>query len=141
MTPRHVFRAVSLVVALFGVALLMETGRLALALGAVAGTDTFVASTSAVGFWYQLSFMRLFGVALIGLAILSLWGASQLIAAQQRSLAQTLGGLFAALAAMAVAQQVAIWGTTAGWGIAAVFGTVAAMYGLSTLGRLPGQAA
>ncbi len=97
MTPRHVFRAVSLVVALFGVALLMETGRLALALGAVAGTDTFVASTSAVGFWYQLSFMRLFGVALIRLAILSLWGASQLIAAQQRSLAQTLGGLFAAL--------------------------------------------
>ncbi len=40
MTTRHVFWAVSLIVAAFGTVLLVETGRLALALGAVVGTGT-----------------------------------------------------------------------------------------------------
>jgi hypothetical protein len=131
MTLRHILRVVSLVVGAFGALLLVETGRVALALGAVGSDD--LSGSSASAFWYQLSFMRLFGVALLGLAVLSLWGASQLTATQQRSLGQTLGAVFAVLALMAVAQQVAIWGAVAGWEVAAVLGAVAVMYGLSAL--------
>ena len=140
MTTRHVFRAVSLIVAAFGALLLVETGRLALALGAVAATDPVGASPTGA-FWYQLSFMRLFGVALLGLATLSLWAASQLTEGQQRSLGRILGGVFGVLALMAVAQQVAIWGAMAGWAVAGTFGVVAAMFGLSTLARVPRPAA
>lgn len=135
MTTRHVFRAVSLIVAAFGTLLLVETGRLALALGAVAGTGTAGASPTGA-FWYQLSFMRLFGVALLGLATLCLWAASQLSEGQQRSLGQILGGVFGFLALMAVAQQVAIWGALTGWAVAGTFGVVAAMFGLSTVARV-----
>jgi membrane-anchored protein YejM (alkaline phosphatase superfamily) len=141
MTPRYILRVVSLIVATFGAVVLVETGRLALALGAVAGIDSSAGSSSASAFWYQLSFMRLFGVALIGLAALSVWGASQLTTIQQRSLGRLLGAVFAVLALMAVGQQVAIWGAVAGWGVAGVLGLVAAMYGLSTLGRLSRPAA
>ena len=140
MTPRYILRVVSLIVGSFGAVLLVATGRVALALGAVGGNDLH-GGDSASAFWYQLSFMRLFGVALLGLAALSLWGASQLTARQHRSLSQTLGGLFAALALMAVAQQVAIWDAVAGWEVTAVLGVVAAMYGLSAVGRLSKHAA
>jgi hypothetical protein len=140
MTTRHVFRAVSLIVAAFGTVLLVQTGRLALALGAVAGTDTAGASPT-VAFWYQLSFMRLFGVTLLGLATLCLWAASQLSEGQQRSLGQILGGVFWFLALMAVAQQVAIWGALTGWAVAGTFGVVAAMLGLSTVARMSRPAA
>ena len=130
MTSRRVFRAVSLVVAAFGILVLVATGRLAVALGAVAGPEPGIA------FWYQLSFMRMFAVALIGLASLGLWGAAQLTPIQQRSLGRVLGGVFAALALMAVAQSVAIWGGVTGWGVTAVLGLAAVMYGLSAAGRV-----
>jgi hypothetical protein len=140
MTTRHVFRVVSLVVAAFGTVLLVQTGRLALALGAVVRADTASASPT-VAFWYQLSFMRLFGVALLALATLCLWAASQLSENQQRSLGQILGGVFGFLVLMAVAQQVAIWGAMTGWAVAGTFGVVAAMFGLSTLARVSRPAA
>jgi hypothetical protein len=140
MTTRHVFRVVSLIVAAFGALLLVETGRLALALGAVAGTDT-VGALPTAAFWYQLSFMRLFGVALLGLATLCLWAASHLSELQQRSLGQILGGVFGFLALMAVAQQVAIWGALTGWAVAGTFAVVAAMFELSTVARVSRHAA
>jgi hypothetical protein len=73
-------------------------------------------------------------VALIGLASLAFWGATQLTPIQQRSLGRVLGGVFAALALTAVAQAVAIWGGVTGWGVAAVLGLAAVMYGLSAAG-------
>jgi hypothetical protein len=135
MTPRHIFRIVSVIVGTFGALLLVEPARLALALGAVAGVNTSAATAPEIAFWFQLSFMRLFGVALLGLAVLSVWAASQLTGAQQRSLGWVLGGVFAFLALMAVAQQVAIWGSVAGWALSGVLAIVAALYGLGTVGR------
>jgi hypothetical protein len=140
MTPRHIFRVLSLIVGAFGALLLIATGRVALALGAGGSPDP-LGGGSASAFWYQLSFMRLFGVALLGLAALSFWGASQLTTTQQRSLGQTLCGIFALLTLMAVGQQVAVWGAVAGWEVAAVLGVVAAMYGLSGVGHLSKPAA
>ena len=127
MTTKQLLRAVSLILAAFAALLLVETGRLAIALGAVAGPATSAASDA--GFWYQLSFMRLFGVALLGLACLCLWAAARLSASQQRSLGQMLGGVFGLLALVAVAQQVAIWDSVAGWALAGALGLIAAMLG------------
>jgi hypothetical protein len=140
MTTRQVWRAVSLILAAFGALLLVETGRMARALGAVPGPDPLDMSSRA-GFWYQLSFMRLFGVAVLGLALLCAWAASQLNASQQRSLGRMLGGVFALLALVAVAQQVAIWGAPAGWAVAGTFGVVAVVLGLSVGTRASGHAA
>jgi hypothetical protein len=134
MAPRQIFRVVSLIVGASGALMLIETGPVALAFGAD-GLDPIGAGPVSA-FWYQLSFMRMFGAALLGLAALSLWAASHLTAAQQRSLGQTLGAVFAALAVMATVQQMAIWGAVAGWELTAVLGIVAAMYSLSALGRL-----
>lgn len=132
MSARHIFPVVGLIVGAFGALLLVETGPIALALGAVAGTNP--PSTSA--FWYQLSFMRLFAVSLLGLAVLSVWAGSQLSATQQRSLGQILGGVFAVLTLMAVSQQIAIWDAVAGWEVSAMLGVVAAMYGVSASRRV-----
>jgi hypothetical protein len=137
MSPRHIFLVMGLIVGAFGALLLVQTGAIAVALGAVGGTNA--PSTSA--FWYQLSFMRLFAVSLLGLAVLSVWAGSQLTAAQQRSLGQILGGVFAVLTLMAVSQQIAIWNAVAGWEVSAVLAVVAAMYGVSALGRLSTPAA
>ena len=132
--------AVALILAAFAVLLLVETDRTALALGAV--LDRSLTSTSAgMDFWYQLSFIRLFAVAVAGLAALCLWAVFQLTPGQQRSLGRVLGAVFALLATVTAMQQVAIWSASAGWAAAGMFGFVAAVLLLGTVVQAPRPAA
>ena len=75
-------------------------------------------------YWQIAAFARMFGAALFGLGLL-IWaisrGIDELPAERRRSIlfALLLSNLMAAF--VAVTQQVSIWGTPAGWAMAAIF--------------------
>jgi hypothetical protein len=68
-----------------------------------------------LAFWFQLSFIRLFGTTLIGLGVILWWCHMHLAIEQQQSLLKVLAGALSAVAVVAVGQQMAIWTSTAGW--------------------------
>ena len=134
MTPRIVIRCGGAALCILGLVLLFATGSVAMMLGA-AGRDAVAGSTdpASMVFWFQLAFMRLFGTALIGLGAIVLWCHSHVSGVQHRSLVKVLGVVLAALALMAVSQQVAIWNSNAGWVLAGSLLLMATACALSTL--------
>jgi hypothetical protein len=101
---------------LTGVALLVATGDIAVALGTpgpmpASGASDVIAMT----FWRQLTFIRMFGTAAIGLGAICLWCRGHLTAAQNASFVKVLAAVLALMCLMAQAQQTAIWSGNAGW--------------------------
>ena len=121
MTPRLAIQFGSAGLASIGVALLVATASIATALGAVnLGAIPGGADPASTAFWFQLTFMRLFGTALIGFGAFLLWLQARLTDAETTSLAQALSLVFGGLALVTLVQQIAIWNTNAGWAIAGV---------------------
>ncbi len=136
MTSKHVLKLAGCVAAVLAVCLMVDTGRVALALGAVmatAGPD----QAPPLSFWFQLSFIRMFAASVLALGLLLFWSGAQLTPPQQRSLA----GAFALLALVALTQQVAIWTAPTGWALAAVLAVVATLCVIGSTGRASRQAA
>ncbi len=93
---------------------------MASALGAQGGAVAVAGASdpSSLAFWFQLSFIRLFGTTLVGMGLILLWCRAQLDAEQQRSLLRLTAVALGAVAVMAVGQQIAVWTSTAGWMLA-----------------------
>ena len=118
MTGRNVIRLASAVLGLLGLVLLISTGWIAAALGAVGAGAPGAVDSASMAFWFQLAFMRLFGTAIIGLGAILWWCLSHLTSDQQSSLLKVLSVALAFLALVTVVQQVAIWDSAAGWALA-----------------------
>jgi len=88
------------------------------------------------GFWFQLTFIRLFATAVAGLAAILIWCSGQLSSTQQKSLTHLVGCVFGAIGLMAVGQQMAIWNSSTGWVLAGSFLGAAAICALSSVRRI-----
>jgi hypothetical protein len=143
MDPGTVVRVVGGALASVGLVLLVATGAVASALGAQGGAQAVAGASdpSSLAFWFQLSFIRLFGTTLAGLGVILLWCGAHLGADQQRSLLKVMAGSLGAVAVMAVGQQVAIWSSTAGWVLAGFLVSVAVACLMSARWSLSSQAA
>ncbi len=117
MIPGTVIRVVGAALVVVGLVLLAATGAVASALGAQGGAGAVPGASdpASLAFWFQLSFIRLFGTTLIGLGVILLWCHMHLAIEQQQSLLKVLAGALSAVAVVAVGQQMAIWTSTAGW--------------------------
>lgn len=121
MSKTTVIHVVGCVLLLGGVGLLVGTGYVVVSLGVGGLTPEPGASDpAAMGFWGQLTFIRMFAVAAIGFSAICFWGGSQLTSTQQTPFLILLVGVFAVMGAMAVGQQVAIWNRGTGWGFVGV---------------------
>ena len=121
MSKAVVIHVVGSVLLLGGVVLLVKTGDVAVALG----TGRPVAegggsNPAAMEFWRQLTFIRMFATASIGLSAICFWGGSQLTPTLQTSFLVVLVGVFAVMSGMAFMQQIAIWGRGTGWALVGV---------------------
>jgi hypothetical protein len=92
MDARKMIRFSTAMVLVIGLVLLAATGRVAAALGAQGG-EVLPGATDppAVGFWFQLAFMRLFGTTLVGLGAVLFWCQATLSASQPDVLGQGAG--------------------------------------------------
>jgi hypothetical protein len=117
MTPRNIIRFGGGTLFGIGTILLVSTGPVASALGALGGGDAVAGAGDPVSltFWFQLAFMRLFGAAVIGLGMVLFWCASHLSRAQHRSLVRVLSVVLGGLSLLTLGQQIAIWHSGAGW--------------------------
>jgi hypothetical protein len=79
----------------------------------------------AMEFWRQLTFIRMFSAAMIGVGAICIWGRARLTPTQQTSFLKVLVGVFALLFDMALSQQTAIWGARVGWVLVVVLGAAA----------------
>ena len=128
MIADRMLRLAGVLAGAFGLLLLIETGRVALALGALFGAPLSTPEREiSMTFWFQLAFIRLFAVAMLGLATFLIWSAARLTTDQQRSLARVAAAVFALLTVVALVQQVAIWSAPAGWAVAGVLAAVASV--------------
>ena len=126
--------------AVMALALLVGTGRIALALGAVnPGAVPGGADQASTAFWFQLTFMRLFAAALLGFGVLLMWLPARLTDVQAGSVAEALSFVCGVLALTALSQQIAIWNTTAGWALAGTLVLTTAILGIAAArGTRPG---
>lgn len=133
MTPRLAIQLGSVTLAAIGIALLVLTGPIAIALGA-RHVDVLAAGTDAAlpGFWFQFTFMRLLAAALFGLAAVLWWCQARLERTQIDSLAGMLRLVFGGMALIALSQQIAIWNTTAGWVLAGILVMMTAVLAVAT---------
>ena len=111
-------------------ALAVPAGRVVQGPGASAGSDAgrqadLTGIEKLHQHWRQLTFIRMFGTAAIGLGAICLWSHGHLTALQQASFLKLLVGVLAAMCLMAVSQQTAIWGAGAGWALVGVLGATA----------------
>lgn len=127
MLSSIVLRLTGWVLLIGGVALLAAPGEIAVALGTPGPMPVNGASDPlAMTFWRQLTFIRMFGTAAIGLGAICLWCRAHLTRAQHGSFLKVLAGVLAFMCWMAVSQQQAIWSGTAGWTFVVVLGITAA---------------
>ncbi len=122
MIPGTVIRVVGAALVVVGLILLGATGAVASALGAQGGAGAVPGASdpASLAFWFQLSFIRLFGTTLIGLGVVLWWCHSHLRPSEHRSLATLLAGVLGAVTCVALASQIAIWTSNAGWILAGV---------------------
>ena len=120
MNPGTAIGVVGAALMAVGLVLLFATGAVASALGAQGGAVAVAGASdpSSLAFWFQLSFIRLFGTTLVGMGVILQWCRAQLDAEQQRSLLRLTAVALGAVAVMAVGQQIAVWTSTAGWVLA-----------------------
>lgn len=124
---------VAIFVALLGLALVLRTGDAMTALGhsaaPVAGADDPVA----LDYWRAAAFARLFGMTLVALGML-LWHLKPLVgAAAERRIGLTLAAALGLVGLLALGQQIAVFGTPAGWVVPLAFLALATASGAAAL--------
>ena len=130
MASTMAVRLTAWVLVLGGLVLLAAPGEIAVALGTPGPMPANGASDPvAMTFWRQLTFIRMFGAAAIGMGAICFWCRRSLTTPQQSSFLKVLVPVLALMVWMATAQQTAIWGTNAGRWIVAILAIVAVMCG------------
>ncbi len=129
MRPRTVLAVVGSTLCVTGLLLLVSTGAVASTLGAQGGAHAAPGASdpAALAFWYQLTFMRLFGTLAIGFGAILVWCRFNLTSDQQASLLKVVGVALGVLALMTLGQQVAIWNAATGWLLAGTFALAAGL--------------
>ena len=113
--------------ALLGLFLVLQTGVALGALGYPASPADGAADPAAMAYWRATAFARLFGVTLLAFGMV-LWHVKPLIGAgAERRIGLTLAAGFALVGLIALAQQIAVFGTPAGWGLSGAFLGLAAV--------------
>jgi hypothetical protein len=126
MHPSIALRITGSVLLILGVVLVAAPADVAVLLGTSGPAPANGASDpQAMEFWRQLTFIRMFSAAAIGVGAVCLWARSRLTRPQQASLLKVLVGVFAWMFLIALSQQTAIWGAAAGWVLVGVIGVVA----------------
>ena len=124
---------VAIFVALLGLVLVLRTGDAMAALGhsaaPVAGADDPVA----LDYWRTAAFARLFGMTLLALGML-LWHLKPLVSgAAERRIGLTLAAGLGLVGLLALGEQIAVFGTPAGWVVPLVFLSLALAAGAAAL--------
>ncbi len=113
--------------ALLGLFLALQTEVALGALGYPASPADGAADPAAMAYWRATAFARLFGVSLLAFGMV-LWHVKPLVGAgAERRIGLTLAAGFGLMGLIALAQQIAIFGTPAGWGITLAFLGLAAV--------------
>lgn len=108
----------AVVLAVLGLVLVFRTGDALGALGHPAGPGAEVAVAAELGYWHSAALARLFGITLVAFGML-LWQVKPLVVASaERRIGFTLAAGLALVGLLALVQQIAIFGTPAGWVVA-----------------------
>lgn len=105
----------AVVLAVLGLVLVVRTGDALGALGHPGGPGAGAADAAALGYWHSAALARLFGITLVAFGML-LWQVKPLVVASaERRIGFTLAAGLALVGLLALVQQLAIFGTPAGW--------------------------
>ena len=105
----------AVVLAVLGLVLVVRTGDALGALGHPGAPGAGAGDAAALGYWHSAALARLFGITLVAFAML-LWHVKPLVgAAAERRIGFTLAAGLALVGLVALGQQIAIFGTPAGW--------------------------
>jgi len=97
--------------------------------GAGAIPDPVPSDEAAMTVWAGISFLRLFGAALFGVGVVSLFTRSLSRVEAQKAVSRGLSGAMLVIFVVALLQQIAIWSTTLGWLTVGLLLLVALGYG------------
>ena len=121
----------AVVLAVLGVVLVVRTGDALGALGHPGAPGAGAGDAAALGYWHSAALARLFGITLVAFAML-LWHVKPLVgAAAERRIGFTLAAGLALVGLLALAQQIAIFGTPAGWVVVLLLLTLALATGIA----------
>lgn len=119
--------------ALLGLLLVLLTGPAMSALGYPALPTGSATDPAALAYWRAAAFARLFGVTLLAFGMV-LWHVKPLVrVTAERRIGIMISAGFALMGLIGLMQQVAIFGTPAGWVMALAFFGLAAVAAVSAL--------
>ena len=119
--------------ALLGLFLVLQTGVVLGALGYPPSPADGAADPAAMAHWRATAFARLFGISLLAFGMV-LWHVKPLVGASaERRIGLTLAAGLGLVGLSALAQQIAIFGTPAGWAIVLAFLGLAAIMAVAAL--------
>ena len=123
----------AVILSLLGLVLVIRTGDALGALGHPGGPGAGAADPAALGYWHSAALARLFGITLVAFGML-LWHVQPLVGeAAERRIGFTLAAGLALVGLLGLAQQIAIFGTAAGWALAVLLLVLAGAAGLAGL--------
>lgn len=133
MRVPSVLSTAAIFLTVLGLVLVLRTGDAMAALGQAAAPATASADPVALAYWRTAAFARLFGVTLLALGMV-LWHVKPLVGAgAERRIGVILAAGFGLVGLLSVGQQIAVFGTWAGWVIALPFLALALLAGLAAL--------
>lgn len=134
MTPKSFLTVVAALASVTGVAILVGTAPVVRSLGWPTIPAPESADLEAMSVWWGFSFVRLTGVLLLSIGLIVWEVRRSLHPDAQRRLVSLLTVILFGLSVLAGLQTVAIWSSTAGWGVAAGL-MVLGLLGLWTVRR------
>jgi hypothetical protein len=111
----------AVVLALFGLVLVLRTGDALTAFGHSAAPIAGADDAAALDYWRTAAFARLFGMTLLAFGML-LWHLKPLVSpGAERRIGLTLAAGLGLVGLLALGQQIAVFGTPAGWVVPVAF--------------------
>lgn len=137
MRVRSLLSVSAVFLALLGLFLLLQTGMALSALANAPSPAVDAADPAWTTYWRTAAFARLFGISLVAFGM-ALWHLKPLVGAgAERRIGLTLGAGFGLTGLIALVQQVAIFGTSAGWLLALAFLGFAAVMAVAAIRAAP----
>ncbi len=138
MRVRTLLSISAVLLALVGLFLVLQTGVAMRMIADIPAPATAAADPAWKPYWQTAAFARLFGIALLAFGMV-LWHVKPLVGdGAERRIGLTLGAGFALAGLVALAQQVAIFGTPAGWLLSLGFLGLAALMVAAAVRAVPG---